>query len=35
MIPKVVKTIGDLGGSDVDFAVTTHWHFDHAEETLH
>ena len=34
MIPKVVKTIGDLGGSDVDFAVTTHWHFDHAEGNL-
>ncbi len=24
MIPKVVETIGDLGGDDVDFAVTTH-----------
>lgn len=34
MIPKVVKTIGDLGGSEVDFAVTTHWHFDHAEGNL-
>jgi cyclase len=34
MIPKVVKTIGDLGGSNVDFAVTTHWHFDHAEGNL-
>ena len=34
MIPKVVKTIGELGGSDVDFAVTTHWHFDHAEGNL-
>ena len=34
MIPKVVETIGDLGGDEVDFAVTTHWHFDHAEGNL-
>ena len=34
MIPKVVKTIGELGGSEIDFAVTTHWHFDHAEGNL-
>ena len=34
MIPKVVETIGELGGDDVDFAVTTHWHFDHAEGNL-
>ena len=34
MIPKVVETISDLGGDDIDFAVTTHWHFDHAEGNL-
>lgn len=34
MIPKVVQKIDELGGSDVDFAVTTHWHFDHAEGNL-
>lgn len=34
MIPKVIKTIGGLGGDDIDFAVTTHWHFDHAEGNL-
>ena len=34
MNPKVIETIGDLGGNDVDFAVTTHWHFYHAERNL-
>ena len=34
MIPKVVETISGLGGDDIDFAVTTHWHFDHAEGNL-
>ena len=34
MIPKVVETISDLGGDDIDFAVTTHWHFDHGEGNL-
>lgn len=34
MIPKVVEAIGDLGGDDIDFAVTTHWHFDHADGNL-
>jgi glyoxylase-like metal-dependent hydrolase (beta-lactamase superfamily II) len=34
MIPKVMKAIGDLGGRDIDFAINTHWHFDHAEGNL-
>ena len=34
MMPKIKKAIGDLGGSAVKFAVTTHWHFDHAEGNL-
>lgn len=34
MIPKVMKAIGDLGGKDIDFAINTHWHFDHAEGNL-
>lgn len=34
MIPKVVQAIGKLGGDEVDFAVTTHWHFDHADGNL-
>ena len=31
LMPKIKKAIGDLGGDSVDFAVTTHWHFDHAD----
>ena len=34
LMPKIKKAIGDLGGDSVDFAVTTHWHFDHAEGNL-
>ena len=34
MIPKVMKAIGELGGKDIDFAINTHWHFDHAEGNL-
>lgn len=34
VIPKVMKAIGELGGKSVDFAINTHWHFDHAEGNL-
>jgi len=34
MIPKVMEAIGALGGEAVDFAINTHWHFDHAEGNL-
>ncbi len=34
LMPKILKAINDLGGEGVDFAVTTHWHFDHAEGNL-
>jgi cyclase len=34
LMPKIEKVITDLGGGDIDFAVTTHWHFDHAEGNL-
>lgn len=36
IMPKIKRTISDLGGGngDIDFAVTTHWHFDHAEGNL-
>jgi len=28
---KIRAAIKDLGGNQVDFAVNTHWHFDHAD----
>ena len=31
MVPKYRATIRELGGGAVDFAVNTHWHFDHAD----
>lgn len=34
MIPKVGDAIRELGGGSVDFAINTHWHFDHAEGNL-
>ena len=34
MIPKVEAAIKEIGGDGIDFAVNTHWHFDHAEGNL-
>ena len=34
LVPKVRAAIKELGGGKVDFAVNTHWHFDHAEGNL-
>ena len=34
MIPKVNAAIEALGGGAIDYAVNTHWHFDHAEGNL-
>ena len=34
MIPKVEAAIKEIGGGGIDFAVNTHWHFDHAEGNL-
>ena len=31
MIPKVEAAIKEIGGDGIDFAINTHWHFDHAE----
>ena len=31
MVPRYRATINELGGGDIDFAINTHWHFDHAE----
>lgn len=34
VMPKIKDAIVGLGGKQIDFAVTTHWHFDHAEGNL-
>lgn len=31
MIAKVNEAIAEVGGGAVDFAINTHWHFDHAD----
>ena len=31
MVPKLRAAIRELGGGDVDFAINTHWHYDHAD----
>ena len=31
MIPKINDAIAELGGGEIDFAINTHWHFDHAD----
>ncbi len=34
LMPKIEAAIRKLGGGHVDFAINTHWHFDHAEGNL-
>ena len=34
VIPKIEAKIEELGGGAIDFAINTHWHFDHAEGNL-
>src|SRR5690349_1453440 len=31
MVPKYKAKIAELGGGAVNFAINTHWHFDHAD----
>jgi len=31
MIPRISKTIAELGGGEIDFTINTHWHFDHSD----
>lgn len=31
LMPRIKKAIAAVGGDNIDFAVNTHWHFDHAE----
>ncbi len=34
LIPDIKSAIKKIGGDGVDFAINTHWHFDHAEGNL-
>lgn len=34
LMPKIKNAISAVGGKNIDFAVNTHWHFDHAEGNL-
>ncbi|MEM7220712.1 MAG: MBL fold metallo-hydrolase [Pseudomonadota bacterium] len=34
MMPKLKAAMAEIGSQGVDFAVNTHWHFDHAEGNL-
>ena len=34
LMPKIEAAIAKVGGKGVDFAINTHWHFDHAEGNL-
>ena len=34
LMPKIKNAISAVGGNTIDFAVNTHWHFDHAEGNL-
>jgi glyoxylase-like metal-dependent hydrolase (beta-lactamase superfamily II) len=31
VLPKLKTAIRELGGSEIDFVINTHWHFDHAD----
>ena len=34
MMTRIKTAIGELGGGDVNFAINTHWHFDHADGNM-
>lgn len=34
LVPRYLAAIRELGGRNVDFAVNTHWHYDHADGNL-
>ena len=34
LVPRYLAAIRELGGQDVDFAINTHWHYDHADGNL-
>ena len=34
LVPKINAEIKKLGGGDIDFAINTHWHYDHADGNM-
>ncbi len=34
LMPKIKAALGEIGSDKVDFAINTHWHFDHADGNL-
>ena len=34
MMPKIQAALSEVGSSNVDYALNTHWHFDHAQGNL-
>ena len=34
LVPRYLAAIRELGGRNVDFAINTHWHYDHADGNL-
>src|SRR5690606_33362882 len=34
LVPKINAEISKLGGGDIDFAINTHWHYDHADGNM-
>jgi cyclase len=34
LVPRYLAAIRELGGHDIDFAINTHWHYDHADGNL-
>jgi glyoxylase-like metal-dependent hydrolase (beta-lactamase superfamily II) len=34
LVPRYLAAIREVGGREVDFAINTHWHYDHADGNL-
>ena len=34
LVPRYLAAIREVGGRDIDFAINTHWHYDHADGNL-
>lgn len=34
LVPKIRAAIQEVGGDDINFAINTHWHYDHADGNM-